>query len=367
MGSNTKHVLLSYDPHKPRFFEQDAQNCFNSYNAPDWRKDWVPDTRVTTLPGEIQSILEHLVPNEKDRGYMLSWLKDAVFNRAEQVLVLRGEPGCGKNLFIENIGAALVGNDGQARNYFKAPRKFTSSGFHAFIARSQIFCLDEFTLNSDLKETLKDYHNGIAALEEKFEKMDAPKKIPCSFVVIANEKSKIQLDYGDRKFYVPTLNNLDLQVKHKREWINWVCNDLLKDISYLQRIASYLFTQVPNVETYPVNTPQFMELCWVSLPSYLQRFINFAVTRRSFSNKQFYDRHARVTKVEFDTLRERINAFAIARKIEGGLGVFQRNDNSWEFISHVYKREDLIFKDNNVRHLGLVTDEGTDETLIHRL
>lgn len=361
--SNTERCYLTFAPHRPRFFEENKHLCFNTYNKPAWMHGWQHDPRAT-LPSEVELFLNHLVPGEEDRRFMLSWLKDAVFSRAEQILILRGEPGCGKNIFVETLGANLVGNSDNSKNYSKATRKFTRSSFHSYMAKSQLFVLDEFVLNHDLKETLKDYHNGIAVLEEKFEKLKAPKKLPCSFALIANEKSKIHLDYGDRKFYVPTLNTVDFRAVKPKEWIDHFCKVTLADPTYLQRIASYLYTQVPSVKDYPIHTPQFMELCWVSLPAYMQRFISMAISKRSFSSKQFYAANKGGMRVEFDTLREKVNAFGIARKCEKGVGEFQKTENNWEFISHIYKREDLMFKDTNVRHLELVADNTSLEALL---
>jgi hypothetical protein len=343
-------VKIKYHPRMDRFFEEDNHTVFNPYNPPDWRKTWKPDYSNSTMPEEVEFILNHLAKSQEDRKLLLCWLRDVVFSSPEQILILRGDEGCGKNLYGEHIAGALVGNSGNAKNFYKAQRKFGESSFHGHMANCQIFFMDEFKLDYDLRQTLKDYHNGSASLETKFETVTAPKELHCGFIITANRKSNIQLDYGDRKFYVPELNTVDLKLVKPREWIDRFTEVLLKNNEYLVRIANYLHFHVETLP-FPEKTPAFMELCWL------------AVTRRCFDEKEFRRIGAKGMRVEFETLRENLGAFGRARGAgDKGVGEFQISETSWTFISHIYGREDLIHRDKNVTHLTLIPEVAVEAT-----
>lgn len=340
-STNLRQAIFSYRPHKGRLFKEDKHWVFNGWNKPEWMIGWVPDPTVTALPEETETFIKHLAPNEFDRNHLLAWLKDAVFSRAEPILILRGDPGCGKNLFLEHLGAALVGSTGSSLNYSKATRKFTQSSFHAYMARSCLFVLDEFELTDTLKQTLKDYANGIAVLEEKNKRVSTPITLSCSFSLVANKKDQIKLEVDDRKFFVPTLNTQDLLLVQSRDWVDNLARVLWLDVDYQRHIASYLKFKVKHIKNFPIKTPQFMELCWLTHPAYLQAFMSMAVARKEFVAKDMPSK--RGPQVQFERLREMVHSFGVAHKIKRGVGVFTLLDNGWSFVSNVVGRTDLTF------------------------
>jgi len=342
-ATNLVQAIFAYRPHKERLFKEEGHWVFNGWNRPDWMIDWVPDPTVTALPEETEAFMKHLAPGEKDRKHLLAWLKDAVFDRAEPILILRGDPGCGKNLFLEHLGAALVGSTGSAKNYSKATRKFTQSSFHAYMSRASLFVLDEFELTDMLKQTLKDYANGIAVLEEKNKRVSTPVKLSCSFSLVANKKDQIKLEVDDRKFYVPTLNTQDLLEVKSRDWVDTLAKELWLDKDYLRQIASFLKFKVDHIKNFPIKTPQFMELCWLSHPAYLQSFMSLAVKHKEFTARDMPSR--RGPQVQFEKLREMVHSFGVAHKIKGGVGVFTMVDGGWNFVSKVVGETKLTFLD----------------------
>lgn len=360
-ATNFKVVDIAFDPSKPRLYREEGckHEKFNTYTPPDWRKDWIPDYADSALPDEVDFITKHLLPVPEDRSYVFGWLRDMLFGRAEPVLILNAASGVGKNIILENTAGALVGNSGVALNTHKAQRKFKESSFHGNLSECRLFILDEVLLDEDLKETLKDYHNGTAALEMKFENMSAPKRLHCSIAAMANEKSKFKLSYDDRKFYVPTLCNTDLKTVKPVEWIEHYKEVLLKDPAYLRKIANHLHFHVESHNP-PVNTPAFLELCWLALPAYMHKFLSLAVSKRCFDEREFRRIGAKGIRVEFETLREKVGAFGRARRLGAdGVGKFQILESGWSFISSVYRRDDLLFKDESVVRLEIVPDVDT--------
>lgn len=342
-STNTRQCIFQYCPHKDRLFKEKGHWIFNTWNKPEWMIGWVPDANVTSLPIETEEFLDHLSPLHKSQ--MLSWLKDAVFKRADPVLILRGASGCGKNMFIEHLGASLVGASGISNNYAKATRRFVQSSFHAYLGRATIVLWDEATLGDEMKQTMKDYHNTVATLEEKNQRVSSPTTLSCSMVLITNYKKKVQLEYNDRKFWVPTLSDVDLLDVKDKGWVDHLTKVLWKDKEYLRRIASYLHYHVKSVKHFPVKTPQFLELAWFHLPAFFKKFIRMAVTKKVFTSKDYFQgwQGNRTLRPHQETLREHLDSYEVGQKLRNRAGEFEElSDGVWEFKSNIFGKTELL-------------------------
>jgi len=337
-ATNVVSYPLKFKPHHPRFFKEKSSTYCNIWQKPEWMKDWTPDPSVTALPKETEQFFDLLTKVHKKE--ILAWLKSAVFERAELILILRGASGIGKNMLIENLARPLIG----AENYRKGPRGFSKSQFHGFLSEAQIVYWDESEARGSMKQTLKDYHNSVAALEEKFQKVGAPSDIPCSMALSTNYKRNVKMEYNDRKFFVPTLSDENLQDAMGVDWPDQLVA-LWKDPEYLRQIASYLHCQVKTIRRFPVRTPQFLELCWLHLPEYFKKFLKLVVTEEEVTDTQFFKRWPKGQhKVSLDTLSELLSVYEVGQRLgEGGMGRFEEGENGWIFKSRVAGRSDLIF------------------------
>lgn len=346
-SSNYRQAKFEYRPREERLFkDRSGHYVFNTYNKPAWMIGHVPNPEIKELRAETLEYLNHLVAGNQDTLQdILYWLKCALYSRAEHVLVLRGVPGCGKNMLAEQLAASLVGCEGGALNYTKGTRNFGSHNFHGNLASACVVLLDEHKLRLEggVKHTLKDLSNQSAVLEEKNKRLGAPAVMSCSFILNTNDKRDVELVMDDRKFFVPDLSNADLQTVRPVEWIDTLAQVLWRDTDYLKDIADYLKFRVTKRETFTLKTKQFLELCWISLPAYLQAFITLAVTRKVFCKKDMpHD-----MKTQLVTLREKVSEFATARKMKKGVGVFvQLDKGGWEFTSRVVGRTDLLHLDD---------------------
>jgi hypothetical protein len=96
------------------------------------------------------------------------------------------------------------------------------------------------------------------------------------------------------------------------------------------------------------------------MPAYMHKFLGLAVAKRCFDEREFRRSSSKGPRVEFETLREKVGAFSRARQLGlDGAGKFQIHDAGWTFISNIYKREDLLFKDESVERLEVVPDVDT--------
>ena len=271
LATNSEDCLFAYRPGSTQRILTDHgrhAKVFNTWGEAPWRQDWSPDPEAT-CPKELQEFLELVFPDNKSRYYVEAWYRDATFERAEPIMILTGPPGTGKTISARNITSALVGS----KNYRSASRGFNKSYFHSGVTRCRVFFLDEMNLTLDSRETLKDYHNGIATIERKGIDVGDPEKIYASFILANNIRNKINLEYTDRKFFVPTITDRPLIESWDREKIDNFCRLLNDDLDFIRQYASYIYFKYKAQETtkFP-KTDLFKDLCIRSLHPFIQAF-----------------------------------------------------------------------------------------------
>lgn len=340
-----------YSPLDDRFLEDEGGHvCYNFYNKPQWMKDWTPSEKVTALPEKTEFFLNHLANHSKeDRNMLLSFARDTVFSRAKYILILRGAAGCGKNMFIENMLANLVGCNSTSSNYYKTSRTFLESAFHGAITRHQLVFADEVAITESRSETLKDWHNEMGTGEDKYVTTNGPVRLRCSIVCATNFKRNVFVRAGDRKYLVPTLNDTDIKRATSQEWIDSLIEEW-KDPEVLRQIASYLYRRVEEQKTFDVKTPQFLELCWISNPEYLKKFLHLATTQRTIREREFRKIYRSSDKrgLTMDTLRDQFEEYIIGHRVaKDDGGTWELDDKlEWVFKSNLVGRVDLVYQTN---------------------
>jgi hypothetical protein len=287
MRTNSEDCKVEYSPwRKEKIYldEKAQQKVFNQAFEAPWRNGWSPDP-LAICPPEIEKFMRLFIPNERDRKTAYAWLRDATFDRAEPIMVFCGTPGVGKNIYVEHLACALVGKD----NYRTAARGFNKSYFHNNVSNCRLFFLDEMSLTLDARETLKSYHNGVATIERKGKDVVDPEKISASFIVANNHENKIQLEYTDRKFFVPVLSATPLLVNMPQEELEeGMIRRLKEDVEYVRRFASYLYHNFkPRSSSKFEKNDFFRKLCINSYPHYFRRFIHAAKQQAELSARTF--------------------------------------------------------------------------------
>ena len=336
LAANSRDCKVEYRPYQPRIItgEVAEQVSFNTWEEAEWRKDWVPDADAA-LPAEVSEFFDHLFVDKESREMSLAWLRDCTFDRAQPILILVGVPGCGKNIFVESIAAGLVG----VNNYDKATRSFGKSNFHGGVGNKRLFLFDEVALDGVLCDTLKDYHNGFANLEEKYEKATGRKQVFSSFALAQNDYYKIHLKYSERKFYVPNLTDSPFLRRWDRDKIDEFVLKL-KDDKYLQQIASYLYYNFSDGKSKKeIKTDMFKKICIKSYPPMFQRFILMCETNQLVKEGNFTQRKG-YTVISGAAMESLIREHELSFGIK--LADFSYNNaGNWEAKS-------LLFNPNNL-------------------
>lgn len=329
----SEQCIFSYTPGKSRLaYDKDGvvkHKIFNMWSEADWRREWTP-RQGATLPALVKKFFDVFIDDPDDRKTLIAWLRDATFGKADPILILCGEPGIGKNLFVQKLATALVGKT----NYREAARGFKDSAFHNNVSQCRLFFMDEMELTVTARDTLKAYHNGTAAIERKGIDVSDPEPIHASFVIANNFQKYIRLEYTDRKFFAPKLTKRPLEDKMSMAEIRELVHRLDNDTAFLQELGSYLFHAHKQGDSKDfVKTEFFEALCVQSYPVYFQRFIMACKSYEKFTNKTFNK-----------TNRYGTEPFDIKTNLEHYKSTFKkplatmeiRGDGSWTVTSEIF-------------------------------
>lgn len=325
------HCEFTYNPTIPGkgrvTTDAKGHEIFNLWSEASWRVGWVPDP-TATLPAEVDEYLDLLVEAE-DRPHMLAWLRDCTFDKAEPILVMCGVPGVGKNIWVINVAAGLVG----AHNRRGATVGFKDSSFHSSVASCRLFFLDEAELDPKSREILKAYHNGTAAIERKGEDVGDPEPLYASFVLANNDKHKIKLQYTDRKFYTPRLRTKPLNKTWAISKIDEFVELLTQD-DYLRQIASYLKFNVTagTSRDFPKNS-FFEEVCMNTAPGFFKKFYHQCKHKKRFTSAEF--NRGSTIKLDPHIIKDAVDQYSAERgKPLADIEILE--DYSWIATSKIY-------------------------------
>lgn len=329
-ATNRLDCTPKYMPMEPRRVVYDEEleiRYFNTWREAGWRKGWVPDT-AANCPPEIMELLNAIVVGSANRQAVLRWLRDAVFSRAEPILILRGIPGLGKNLLFESVLGALVG----ANNYQKAQAGFERSPFHGNIPGCRVFMLDEVPLTERLRELLKNYHNGRSTFERKNIEVGEAEEIHASFVLANNSKRAVKVEYADRKFFIPDLESRTLLETLGQDKID-VIVEYCKDDTFLRRLGSYLFCNfAPGSSKNFPKTESFKEIAEGSYSAWFRKLKKLCLTSEEVTGRTL-SKSARA--VDAYTVADELEHYAANFGHKLGELIVHDNGN-WTVKSHIY-------------------------------
>lgn len=337
LASNTLDCRIEYHPYQPRLIKDNdsEQLVFNIWQEAPWRMNWEPDSNAE-LPADLKEFLGYLFADDESMEKTLAWIRDCIFDRAEPILILVGIQGGGKNILIEHLAANLIGMP----NYDKSNKGFARSNFHAGIAGKGLFLFDEVNLSIELRETLKDYHNGFANLEAKNVDASGRKKIHSSFVLAKNFISDIKMSYAERKFFIPNLSKIPLVDKWSKEKIELFI-ETFKDVKVLQQIASYLFFKYKkNSSAIFPKTKTYEEVCRITFPWAFRQFIHLCHVKEEIKQKDFNKRGQGFRSLDPSLLESLILEYETGFKLPLAELIFD-TFGDWKAISKCYDKNKL--------------------------
>lgn len=208
--SKARLVYTKYDPRMPKgitngqvpgFNEQ--VNILNIYSPAQWKA--VPDQGKT--PDQLFfNLINHLFPVEKDRKFVLYWLRKSLVDRAKTFLMLCGVGGVGKNR-LKLLFTALHG----ATNSVDGKKSTLTTQFNSQLANNTLMWFDELRFGESEENVMKEMPNETASIEAKFHDSTSRTQLFGSYVISNNKPRDNYISMDARKFCPVVLNNKRLE------------------------------------------------------------------------------------------------------------------------------------------------------------
>ena len=269
------YAVFEYDPYniapiRPMVFEGLTVNRVNTYLPPDWRKLNVEYSK--TPPKLFSLFMRHLFPEAESRRFVISWMRNAILNRAETVLILNGAKGTGKNVFVDFL-KELVG----AENFGRAKTSLIKKEFNSMLEDKRLIFFDEIKIDKKGHTFLKDACNSEHNIEKKGK--DANNLTPTYFSIIAanNDTTDIHLEPDDRRFSTPNITGETLNVGMPNEEDRRQLIALQSDPLAIKEIGEFIISYIHDAYSdpfYAFMPEKFHKLVFTSLHAWQQHIFD---------------------------------------------------------------------------------------------
>lgn len=271
--------VIEYNPRttsntRETFVSGRKVTAINSYIKPDWIRLEGIESKI---PVEIEKLLRHLFPRDKDYEYVLDWLANSLTNRNQTYLLLNSSTGTGKGVFC-NLFSQLMGKT----NFTMVSENFFKSRFNNEIKDKTGIVLDEVPITRENKNELKYMINDHITIESKG--CDPLVNYPnfASFIISNNYNHNCFLVANDRRFSVPHVTNKKLTEVFKESEISSLIHTKFRDIHYLASFGQYLLERAENktIDSHrAIMDEKFRELCLASLAEWESFIVSKVVSK----------------------------------------------------------------------------------------
>ena len=245
------------------------------------RQAWldIPAEEVLELgpPTEFIELLEHLLPLEADRDFVIHWLYRSLVARARTFLILCGDPGVGKTTLKE----VFKGLHDPA-NTVDGKKSTISGTFNSQLARGTLMWFDELSYKESDENSMKEMPNDTMAVEMKG--VDSVTTDLHNSYVISNNKPRDNYIAMDSRKFCPvkvTKKRLD-KVWSPEKIDNFKAKFNIKDerydVKYIAHIGYWVIQEGPKHFGKYINdeyeSPKLYELRHTSLSRWKKRVVD---------------------------------------------------------------------------------------------
>lgn len=203
-------VYPTYNPRNDRKIYKDIiagyegeSLILNTYIPPKWK---FTDPSENRCPKLFAKLVGHLVPNEKDRKYLLYWIRKSMVSRSMVYLVLCGAPGVGKNT-LKKVLKALHGD----LNTVDGKKSTITTQFNSQLSQGTLIWFDELKYNESEENFMKEIPNESISIESKGVDATRSTTLYGSYVISNNKPRDNYLSMDARKFVPITLTTRRLE------------------------------------------------------------------------------------------------------------------------------------------------------------
>jgi hypothetical protein len=230
--------------HEPIFDSESASvpiKILNLYQPPKWRKEF-PDARPEWLeepPELFKRFLDFLVPDEREREEVISWICWALVQRHHNYLMLRGARGNGKTIFMKTIMGVVGGG------YIALDGVLTD--FNADMKHKRLVGIDDDTEigTAEGNRKRKRLINTKTTFQEKHKQTTESEEQYASYVICSNPSDRFYVLWDERRIVQVGLTNekLDEMMDYKeRNFLDTLDDDNLSptQIEFLAHLGHWL-------------------------------------------------------------------------------------------------------------------------------
>ncbi|MBD2835970.1 hypothetical protein ID144_02810 [Pseudomonas sp. JM0905a] len=218
-----KVIPLTYgEGFKPRAGKILPGDLVNLWEAPEIR----PSGKIVAREevGPFMEFLQRWFPDEDERIYFGTWLTWTIRYPDQRIVatpVLRSEHGVGKGFFVETLMAELLGKKAVAACHIKD----VVGDFNDVIEGKTLILIDEmYKSGKSTVDALKSFQGNATMPLRRKHKPVVPIDNYVNFIITSNDHSPIELEKGDRRFWVPKF------IRHKvdKDETSRFLNDVFK-------------------------------------------------------------------------------------------------------------------------------------------
>lgn len=245
---------VKYDAYSTKYLEKEKRygvftNYINLYRPPSWRLSF-PDSKeewLDTAPELFERFFLYLVPLEADRKAVLSWLCHAMTGRHHSFLVLRGNRGNGKTIFMKTM-MAVIGD------YYLALNGVVSD-FNADLKNKRVVGIDDDTEigSFDGNKLRKKLINTMVTYNEKHKQTKESEEQFASYILCSNPSDKFHVEYDERRVIQADLTKDKMNDHFTPEERNFLdtlamSEDKLgpKQLEFLAQLGHYILNKSRN-------------------------------------------------------------------------------------------------------------------------
>jgi len=342
-----EHAIVAFNPDKPLSWEEEIDTTtgpeefthYNTYVRPRW--SYHDDPKSYPLCEEfVEPFLDIFLPIDDERHYVIHWLNCLSYQRNNDILVLIGTQGNGKNTLMQ-LATLIAGK----HNTIIGSKAFGRDKFNGEVLKRKLVNLDEYSIRGNSKESLKCFSNDDVTIEIKG---GDPVQIQnhCSFIVANNSMRSTDFEFKDRRFTCPKLNDKDLLLHWPKDRIA-AFKAAMKTKQFENELPYWLQKEVrekglnyPNQMNY--ITPHFYNIVEASKPEWFKEFKRQLRYKQSVNTQDIY-KSTRV-RVSDSKLQEELAKEIEEREFRGikpfVLAKAVTEEGKTQYISNIYKGDD---------------------------
>jgi hypothetical protein len=249
--NNLPIATMAYDAYDSNPSKKITRNsipivALNLYSPQRWRKEY-PNPKEEwegQPPTLFKRFLEYLVPDKNEQTEVISWICWALTKRHQSYLILRGNRGNGKTIFMKMImgviGDGYVALDG------------AEQGFNADLKHKRVIGIDDDTEIGSREgyKTRKRMINSMVTFNEKHKQTKESEEQFASYIICSNPSDPFHTEYDERRVVQTTLTKkklLDLMTAKERDFLDKLANieESLNDVQteFLAQLGHWLLAQ----------------------------------------------------------------------------------------------------------------------------